>query len=262
MKHFLLFVISMIIVITGFSQTAVNFTSNDCNGVSHDLFTELDAGKVIVLCWVMPCSTCIPNSKTSYNVVNSFQATNPGRVFFYLADDYGTTPCSSLNSWANGSGVSIPQSSFSQRFVNPSILISDYGTYSMPKIVVLGGTTHHVYFNSTVNTFNATNLQTAINNALAATGVDDLNSDFLNVSLFPIPSNNQTTLSVSLKSNSNVKVELFNLVGEKVSEIYNNQLNSGSNEIILNTSGYTNGVYFVKVSVSDRIKIIKLIVSN
>lgn len=34
--------------------TATDFTVNDCGGTSHNLFTELDAGKVIVLCWPMP----------------------------------------------------------------------------------------------------------------------------------------------------------------------------------------------------------------
>jgi hypothetical protein len=262
MKQLYTLFISVIFSISLNAQNATNFTCNDCSGGAHDLFTELDAGKVIVLCWVMPCSTCIPNSKTTYNVVNSYQTTNPGRVFFYLADDYGTTPCSSINSWANGSSVNISESAFSLRFSNSTIKMTDYGSSGMPKIVVLGGATHSVLFNSTVNTFNATNLQTAINNALAATAVVGLSSEILNVSLFPVPANNQTTLTINIKSLSNVKVEIFNIVGKRVSEIFNNQLNSGNNEIQINTSDLTNGVYFVKVNADDRNKIIKLIVSN
>lgn len=261
MKHFYLLVISIVIGITCFAQTATNFNCTDCSGGSHNLFTELDAGKVIVLCWVMPCSSCIPNSKTTYNIVNSYQTTNPNSVFFYLADDYANTACSSLSSWANSNLM--PESSFSLRFSNASINIADYGTYAMPKIVVLGGNLHSVFFDNSVTTFNATNLQTAINNALAATsGVEEQNSELFNVSLFPMPSNNQTTLSLGLKSLSNVKIELYNVVGNKVLEIFNNQLNSGDKNIQFNTSDLTNGIYFVKVSVADRIKILKLIVSN
>ncbi len=260
MKHFYLFVISIIIGVTGFAQTATNFTCNDCSGGSHDLFTELDAGKVIVLCWVMPCSTCIPNSKTSYNVVNSYQTTYPNRVFFYMVDDYANTTCTSLNSWANTNGM--PEASFSLRFSNASISISDYGAYAMPKIVVLGANTHTVFFDNSVTTFNAANLQTAINNALTATGVNEPGSDFYNISLYPVPSNGQTTLSLGLKSISEIKIELYNVVGKKVSEIYNHQLNSGYNEIRINTSDLTNGIYFIKIGVADRNKILKLIVSN
>lgn len=263
MKHLFLLVIATVVFVTGFAQTATNFTCNDCNGTSHDLFTELDAGKVIVLCWVMPCSSCIPNSKTSYNVVNSYQATNPGRVFFYMVDDYADTQCSLLNSWANSASVSIPQSAFSQRFSNSAINMTNYGATGMPKIVVLGGATHTVFFNSTVTAFNSTNLLSAINNALAATaGVEDLNSGQFNASLFPIPSSNKTTLSIELKSLSNVKVELYNLVGKKVSEIFKGQFNTGNNEIPVNTAELANGIYFIKVSVADRNKTIKLVVSN
>jgi hypothetical protein len=256
-------VISILIGVNSFAQTATNFTCNDCNGGSHDLFTELDAGKVVVLCWVMPCSSCIPNSKTSYNVVNSFQTSNPGRVFFYMVDDYGDTPCNTLNSWANSASVSIPQSSFSQRFVNTSINMTNYGATGMPKIVVLGGATHTVFFNSTVTAFNSTNLLAAINNALAATsGIESLYSGQFNASLFPIPSSNKTTLTIELKSLSNVKVELYNLVGKKVSELIKGQLSPGKNEIPINTSELSNGIYFIKVSVTDREKTIKLVVSN
>ena len=260
MKHFFLFLIATLVTISSFSQTAVNFTCNDCSGVSHDLYTELDAGKVIVICWVMPCATCIPNSKTTYNVVNSYQTSNPNRVYFYMVDDYGDTPCSSINSWANSN--SMPQSSFSQRFVNTSIKMTDYGSAGMPKIVVLGGPNHTVFFNSTVNTFNATNLQTAINSALATTGVDEITSSLSEIVLYPVPSKNQTTLSLELKIKSDVKVELFNLVGKKVSEIYNDQMNSGNNQIIISISDLPNGIYFVKVSIADRNRILKLIVSD
>ena len=133
----------------------------------------------------------------------------------------------------------------------------------MPKIVVLGGTTHSVFFNSTVTAFNSTNLQSAINNALASTsGFENLNSSQFNISLFPIPSSNKTTLSIELKSLSNVKVELFNLVGNKVSELIKGQLNSGNNEIPINTSELANGIYFIKISVAGIDKTIKLVVSN
>jgi len=36
---------------------ATDFTANDCDGVSHHLFSELDNGKVVVIAWVMPCNT-------------------------------------------------------------------------------------------------------------------------------------------------------------------------------------------------------------
>ena len=60
MKKTLLTAISGLFTILGFAQTtATDFTANDCGGTSHTLFTELNAGNVIVITWVMPCSSCI-----------------------------------------------------------------------------------------------------------------------------------------------------------------------------------------------------------
>ena len=260
MKSLILVFLLMFIVFAGYNQTATNFSCNDCSGTSHDLFTELDAGKVIVLCWVMPCSTCIPNSKTTFNVVKTYQVPNPNRVYFYLCDDLANTACSSLGSW--GTSNSISADSYSLRFSDASINMTDYGAAGMPKIVVLGGPSHEVFFNSTVNTFSAVNLQIAIDSALAATGIESLSSQFSDINLFPVPSGNQTILSINLNSFSKVKVELYNVVGTKVSEIFNDNLNSGLNKITLNTSELNNGIYFVKAMVADRTKIIKLIVSK
>src|SRR3990170_3524731 len=81
------------------AQTATNFNCNDCNAVNHDLFTELNSGKVIVLCWVMPCGACSAPAQSAHNIVQSYSVSNPGQVLFYLCDDFGTTSCPTMNSW-------------------------------------------------------------------------------------------------------------------------------------------------------------------
>ena len=167
MKNYLLTLILAGVTSVSVAQTAVNFTCNDCAATSHDLYTELNAGKVIVLCWVMPCGACTGPALTTYNVVQSYQANNPNTVFMYLCDDYGNTTCASLNSWANNIGVTN-----TIRFSNSAIDMMDYGSTGMPKIVVVGGSNHTVYYNSN-NTVDATNLQNAINSALLATGINE-----------------------------------------------------------------------------------------
>ena len=86
------------------AQTAADFTALDCNGVSHNLYTDLGAGKVIVVTWVMPCGSCIGGAASAYNAVQSFATSNPGKVFNYLVDDAGSS-CSSLASWAMANGI-------------------------------------------------------------------------------------------------------------------------------------------------------------
>ena len=54
MKGTLLILTTILASFGAFSQTATDFTCNDCAGSSHNLFSELDGGKVVVLVWVMP----------------------------------------------------------------------------------------------------------------------------------------------------------------------------------------------------------------
>ena len=146
----------------GFGQTtATDFTTNDCNGVNHNLFDSLDAGNVIVISWVMPDIASATYSAPAYNAVHSFSTSHPGRVHFYIADDYANTTCANLINFGNY--FNMPNSTF---FSSADISMSDYGTNGMPKVVVLGGDSHTVYYNQNDNQINFNDVQTAIANAL------------------------------------------------------------------------------------------------
>jgi hypothetical protein len=148
----------------GAQTTATNFIANDCNGQPHNLFTQLDSGKVAVLIWVMPCVSCVGPAKNAYSVVQSFAATHPGKVVYYMMDDYADTDCGDLNTWAAANSVT-PTATFS----DASISMSAYGTAGMPKVVVAGGPGHTVFFNKNNNLAgNSTEIQAAINTAFSA----------------------------------------------------------------------------------------------
>lgn len=245
MKKTIYLLLVMVLSITLKGQTATNFNSNDCKGTNVDLFSQLDEGKVIVLCWVMPCGTCIPAAKTTYNVVESFQSSNPGRVFYYLCDDYANTTCTTLNGWANTNNI--PTSESSYRFSNASIKMADYGSTAMPKVVVLGGSAHSVFYNVD-NAVDPTALVAGINNALAApSGIESEPENKGGLNVFPNPANNLINLSFMLNKSSNVTVEIMNSLGQSVyskTEVYN----SGEFNLTINTNDLSNGVYFLKFS--------------
>jgi hypothetical protein len=106
------------------------------------LFTELNDNTIVVIAWVMPCSTCIADPLSALNIVDEYATSNPGRVVFYLVDDYAKTNCANLAGWANFYGFDN-----ATKFSDASIKMDDYGVDGMPKIVVLGGANHQVYFN-------------------------------------------------------------------------------------------------------------------
>ncbi len=245
----------LLVALVSQSQTATNFICNDCDGNSINLFNKLDSGKVVVLCWVMPCSSCIPATKATYNIVETYQTSHPGRVMFYLCDDYANTSCSSINSWANSN--SIPSSIFSKRFSNSSIDMTHYGTTGMPKIVIVAGNEHKVMYNAN-NTVNISDIQAAINQGLIANDIAESEKEdsFINVQT----NNNQQTLDITFnfKQKSFFNLEVINIAGQFM---FNQKINyqSGINVYKIDISKLINSFYLVRIYNADFSKTFKFI---
>jgi len=160
MKRSILLSLSILYAIITFSQDyATDFSVDDCSGNFHNLFTELDEGKVIVIAWVMPCFGCIGPALEAYTVAKSFESTHPGQVLYYMPDDYANTSCSSLTSWAENNSMGEADAYFSHSDIN----MNDYGTPGMPKIVVVGCSSHKVFYNMN---YTAAGIEDAINEAI------------------------------------------------------------------------------------------------
>ncbi len=224
------------------AQTATNFNVPDCHGEMHDLFAELDAGKVIVIDWVMPCAACTGPSLTTYNVVQSYQASHPDQVLMYVVDDYANTNCSSLNTWKSNIGIPNTVS-----FSNAAIDMDDYGGPGMPKIVVLGGTDHAVFYNAD-NAVDATALQNAINQALLAAAVPEENGLAAGFSVQPVPAGDQARVDYTLERASVVDLGLYDLTGKRVRTIYHGALPPGTHHTTLTNSHLAAGSYVVRIT--------------
>jgi hypothetical protein len=257
MKQTLIILILMIASFGAFSQTATNFICDDCSGVNHNLFNELDSGKVVILCWVMPCSSCIGTTLTTYNVCQSFTPTYPDRVKMYICDDYANTSCSSLNSWCNQNGFTN-----TNRFSNAAIKMSDYGTGGMPKVVVVGNYTHHVYYNAG-NTVNITLLTNAITSALQDFSVGVAHPALVSeIKIYPNPADNQITLSFTSEKSGSCELTLFNNTSVRVSKPRSFILKQGENTVTISTEDLKNGIYFAQLKTDSGIMKTKFVVSH
>jgi hypothetical protein len=234
----------LLLSFTSQAQTATNFNTKDCQGKTHDLFAELDAGKVIVMAWVMPCLSCLTPSLTAYKVVESYQANNPGRVLFYLADDDGGNTCTEIGSWANK--YKIYENSFSARFSDQSIKMTDYGVEGMPKIVVMAGQNHKVYLNAN-DELNSSDLQKAINDALAVTSVNENKSGLEEIKIYPNPA--KELLQISIKSNNATQLKFYitDILGRYISSEFNENVIPGKNIISKDLAAYKPGLYLIKI---------------
>ncbi len=65
---------------------------------------------------------------------------------------------------------------------------------------------------------------------------------------YPNPFNPSTTISFQIKNASYVKLNVFNMLGEKVAEPVNANLNSGRYDVVFNAEDLPSGMYFYKLS--------------
>ena len=258
-KYILNSLLVLFVANVSFAQTtATDFTTNDCNGMPHNLFDELDNGNVVVISWVMPCSPCATYSLPAYSAVQSFATSHPGRVHFYIADDYANSTCSSLSGWGNNYNMS--NSTF---FSSSAVNMNGYGVAGMPKVVVLGGLDHHIYFNENDdNKINFSDVQIAIDSALNnfVSSTTELESTFkLNIS--PNPTQEELTINYHLNKNEEVTFEIVDLLGKKVKSfvVFNS---SGNNTIDLNISELPSANYVLQFHTSEVTESLKFTISK
>jgi hypothetical protein len=205
----------------------------------------------------MPCSACIAPSMTASTTVQSYAISNPGVVKFYLVDDYANTTCSSLTGWATTNSL-ITDAVFS----NSAINMLDYGSAAMPKTIVLGGTSHTVYYNQIGSNVMA-DMQTAINTAIAANGIFEVSKNpVLGLSVFPNPVKNSGTLYYTLPAATDVSMDIINQLGQKVNAVSIGKQSAGKHEYQFNMETLSNGVYFIRLTTGEAIEAIKLTVTH
>ena len=238
-KYILKSLLVLFVANVSFAQTtATDFTTNDCNGTSHQLFSELDAGNVIVICWVMPCSPCATYAGYASDAVQSFVTSHPGRVKYYLADDYANSTCSYINGWASNYNIATDAS-----FSSADLDMLDYGTIGMPKVVVLGKNTHTIYYNKNDNKTTQIGVENAITLALtSSTGIDEQAENNLNLTAYPNPTTG--IINVEYNSQTPVQFDVINMLGENVlSQNTNNTKNT-----TIDVSSLTKGLYFLQMT--------------
>ncbi len=84
------------------------------------------------------------------------------------------------------------------------------------------------------------------------TGVKEINSSVSQISVFPNPATDITTISYYLKQNQTIKIDLISINGTVVKQLYNQEETPGFHSQILNLQGVASGVYFIKTSANQQ----------
>jgi uncharacterized protein (TIGR02145 family) len=91
------------------------------------------------------------------------------------------------------------------------------------------------------------------------TGVEDdvLPTGYAVSNNFPNPFNPKTRIGVTLPAKSNVKLEVFNILGQSIGQKIEQEYNAGTNYIDVELNGMANGLYIARVSIDEKYVVIR-----
>jgi len=83
-----------------------------------------------------------------------------------------------------------------------------------------------------------------------------------NYNLYPNPVSEYTMIEYSINNPSNVSIEIFDLMGRKVANVFSGKQNAGTYKAIFEPNGLTNGIYLCKVTVNNQTAVKKMIIAK
>ncbi|MEO5675421.1 MAG: T9SS type A sorting domain-containing protein [Chitinophagales bacterium] len=258
MKKLLLSTLSILLIYNlSFAQsTAMDWTKNDCDGISHNLYTELEEGNVILSAYVMTCGSCISAANYLEQIYLDYSVSNPDKVKFYAIDWNTSFTCSSFESWASGLSCTL--------FLDGYDEVNYYGGMGMPTVVVLGGSDHTVYYDKLGYNHSTDDqaIRDAIDAALSTTGINQIHETGSSIDVFPNPATTSVNISFTLNAAAAVSLDVMTILGSKVQTINLGMQSAGQNSYQLSIGKLNSGLYFVQLNYEGASEAIKLMVLN
>jgi hypothetical protein len=95
-------------------------------------------------------------------------------------------------------------------------------------------------------------------------GINNLRDNIYNLNIYPNPFRHQTRITYSLNKPSDVKIEIFNLLGARTAEIANMKQDPGEFYYDLNAPdlGVTEGIFYLRFTVNGNTTVKKLILTK
>jgi hypothetical protein len=82
--------------------------------------------------------------------------------------------------------------------------------------------------------------------------------DYLLYQNYPNPFNNSTAIDFQIPVKSFVKLSVYDITGQKIADLINNEMEAGKHKIIFNKRGLASGIYFYRLTTNERTFIKKM----
>ncbi len=101
---------------------------------------------------------------------------------------------------------------------------------------------------------------TVVNTIVTVTDIYKNENSLNVVNVYPNPSNGLFTIDLKLEKENNIKVELFDVVGKKISGLSNQKLQTGSHQLKMDIAKMSLGIYFMSVQIGSENYLKKIVV--
>lgn len=261
-KIYSVIVIALMFVTTiSKAQSPMQINGTDCNGMNHDLFADLDAGKASVVFFFMPsCGTCPPVAQKIQTMVNNILASHPNMVTAYAMPFNNSTTCAYTSTWVSSNSLPLYMP-----YDSGAVQVANYGGFGMPTVVLLGGKApnRRVMFSTlSFSTSDTTIMRDSILKLLSPLGINEVPSNIHSINIFPNPSSNDVTISIVLNEQSNIQIDLLDITGKQVAVIGSEKNTNGVVAKHFNTEILANGTYTIRINTNGKLVNRKLNVSH
>lgn len=241
-------------------DVAPDFTVTDLHGKTHKLSDY--AGKWILIdffaYWCGPCAAIAPTINSFYK---KYGCNGYDIVVLSLEGD-GTTAQTQSFEDQNGGDPNFPTPTVSGLDGGANAVHTIYGPSAYPTIIIVGS--DGLIKNTDLWPISSvSSIETAFNNAGASAALVAHNCDLLGVeentaiSLEPIispnPNNGNFKLEFNLANHGNLNIEVYSLLGEKLTSISYPNIAEGKNNIDLDLTSLQSGHYFLTLKNTNEI---------
>ncbi|MBC8342596.1 MAG: immunoglobulin domain-containing protein, partial [Bacteroidetes bacterium] len=201
----------------------------------------------------LPCVPSTSKVNTNYNSSRS----NIANTFFQ-------TLVANFNANPNSGNIPLTVQFYDETLGGPTIWSWNFGDGKA------GSTQNPVHVYDSLGTFDVTLTASNATGSSSSTKFGFINvtnvgvSEFVmnsTISVYPNPYNDKTNIAYELYNEANVKIEVYNVVGERISVLVDEKQMTGNYKYQFSAQdlGHSTGLYFLRMQINDRVFTKKLI---